>query len=69
MNTPTKKESPVTELLTIAQVCEYLNVPHSMLNKWRTEGRGPRTKKLPNGAVRIRRDWLESRINDLPEAA
>jgi excisionase family DNA binding protein len=68
METTPKTPEP-QQWLTIAEVCTYLSVPRSTLDKWRKEGRGPRIKKLPNGQVRIRHDWLDAWINELPEAA
>lgn len=50
------------ELLTIEEVIAELRVPRSTFCRWRQQGTGPRSVKLPSGAVRIRRaalnDWL-----------
>lgn len=53
------------ELLTIEEAAAFLRVSRSTLYYWRQKRRGPRSIKLPNGDVRIRRldlhSWLESR--------
>ena len=51
------------DLLTIDEAVAILRVPRSTFYYWRQRRRGPRSFKLPNGDVRIRRrdllDWLE----------
>jgi len=54
------------KLLTVAEVLDELNgVARSTFNKWRALGIAPRSIKLPNGELRIRRsvfdDWLAER--------
>ena len=53
------------ELLTIDDAIAILRGPRSTFYYWRQKRCGPRSIKLPNGEVRIRRrdlvDWLESR--------
>ncbi|QRP47434.1 AlpA family transcriptional regulator [Amycolatopsis sp. FDAARGOS 1241] len=53
------------QLLTIASVCEELDVAQSTFYEWRAKRCAPRCIKLPNGGVRIRRadldSWLEER--------
>jgi excisionase family DNA binding protein len=50
--------------LTIAQLCQELDISRSTFYEWRAKGRAPRCIKLPNGQIRIRRAefdrWLES---------
>lgn len=50
--------------LTIADVCDELDVARSTFYDWRAKGRAPRCLKLPNGELRIRRGdldaWLDS---------
>lgn len=50
--------------LSIAEVCAELGVSRSTYYDWRAKGRGPRSLKLPNGEVRVRRhdfeQWLAS---------
>ncbi|MCB5177805.1 helix-turn-helix transcriptional regulator [Streptomyces antimicrobicus] len=51
--------------LTIAEVLADLKVAPSTFHRWRQLGKGPRSIKLPNGDVRIRRSeyerWLAAR--------
>jgi excisionase family DNA binding protein len=51
--------------LTLAEVCEELNVSRSTFYDWRAKGTAPRCLKLPNGELRIRRTeldrWLATR--------
>ena len=46
--------------LTIPEVCAELRVPRSTFYRWLHTGRGPRSIKLPNGKVRIRRRDLDA---------
>lgn len=50
--------------LTIAALCEELNVSRRTFYEWRAKDRAPRCIKLPNGELRIRQcdldAWLES---------
>ena len=58
------------EWLSIDDFCEELGVPASTAYKWSSLGSGsgrfPRCCRLPNGKIRIRRDWLEEWLNGLP---
>jgi excisionase family DNA binding protein len=51
--------------LTMAEVCEELNVSRSTFYAWRATRQAPRCIKLPNGQIRVRRDdleqWLQTR--------
>jgi predicted DNA-binding transcriptional regulator AlpA len=51
------------DLLTIEDAIAILRVPRSTFYYWRQKRRGPRSIKLPNGDVRIRRRdlaaWVE----------
>ncbi|MFC5382159.1 helix-turn-helix transcriptional regulator [Aquipuribacter nitratireducens] len=53
-----------TTHLSVAEVCAELGVSRSTYYDWRAKGRGPRSLKLPNGEIRIRRhdfeQWLAS---------
>ncbi|WP_406316563.1 helix-turn-helix transcriptional regulator [Streptomyces sp. NBC_00118] len=55
----------VDEKMTIAEVIADLKVAPSTFYRWRQLGKGPRSIKLPNGDVRIRRSeyerWLMER--------
>ena len=57
------------EMLTIDQVLEEIGVPRATFYRWRQLKKGPKSIKLPNGAVRIRRSELERWIETLEEAA
>ena len=45
--------------LTLAQLCEELQIARSTFYDWRAKGRAPRCIKLPNGDLRVRRKDLE----------
>lgn len=55
--------------LTIAEVCEELEVSRSTFYDWRAKGRAPKCLKLPNGEIRIRRADLERWLDSCEEAA
>jgi excisionase family DNA binding protein len=55
--------------LTIAQVCDELNVSRSTFYDWRAKGKAPRCIKLPNGEIRIRRTELDRWIAACEEVA
>jgi predicted DNA-binding transcriptional regulator AlpA len=55
--------------LTIANLCEELDIARSTFYEWRAKKRAPRCIKLPNGEIRIRRADLESWLNTCEEAA
>ena len=55
--------------LTIAQVCDELNVSRSTFYDWRAKGKAPRCIKLPNGEIRVRRTELDRWIRACEEAA
>lgn len=50
--------------MTVNDVCAELGIARSTFHHWRATARGPRTLRLPNGALRILRDdfrtWLRS---------
>ena len=55
--------------LTVKEVCEILAISKSTFYKWRQVDRAPQTRRLPNGDLRIREDWLSVFLADLPEDA
>jgi predicted DNA-binding transcriptional regulator AlpA len=58
------------ELLTVPEVLEELKgVARSTFNKWRAVGIAPRSIKLPNGEIRIRRSALDAWLAAYEEPA
>ncbi|GAT67813.1 excisionase [Planomonospora sphaerica] len=55
--------------LTLAELCEELQISRSTFYDWRAKGRAPRCLKLPNGDLRIRRADFERWLNALEDAA
>ncbi|WP_442788572.1 helix-turn-helix transcriptional regulator [Dactylosporangium sp. NBC_01737] len=57
--------------MTLAEFLAELDVPKSTFFRWKAIGEAPRTYKLPNGQLRIRRAdfnaWIASR--EEPQAA
>ncbi|MEV0758023.1 helix-turn-helix domain-containing protein [Streptosporangium sp. NPDC050280] len=55
---------PRAEKLTIADICEDLDISRSTFYDWRQKGRAPKCMRLPNGDLRVRRAeydrWLAS---------
>lgn len=58
------------ELLTISEVAAELRISRAAFYRWRQQGKGPASVRLPGGAVRIRRaalaEWLRG-LEDNPE--
>ncbi|MBZ4016130.1 helix-turn-helix transcriptional regulator [Streptomyces purpurogeneiscleroticus] len=57
------------EKLTIPEVIEEIGVPRSTFYRWRQCKKGPKSIRLPNGSVRIRRSELERWLETLEEGA
>ena len=57
------------EQLTVEQVCRELQIARSTFYQWRQVGKAPRCVRLPNGAIRIRRDDLDLWLAALEDAA
>lgn len=60
---------PRDEMLTIDEVIEELDVARSTFYRWRQCRKAPKSIKLPNGDVRIRRSELNRWLTSLEEAA
>ena len=60
---------PACEQLTVEQVCAELKVARSTFYQWRQVGKGPRCLRLPNGAIRVRRDDLDVWLAALEDVA
>lgn len=58
-----------SDKLTLAQLCDELQISRSTFYDWRTKGRAPRCIKLPNGDIRIRRIDLERWLTEHEDAA
>ena len=56
-------------LLTVAEVCDELQVAQSTFYEWRTKGTGPRCIKLPNSQLRVRRADLDAWLATREDAA
>lgn len=65
----TGKSRPACEQLTVDQVCAELQIARSTFYQWRQVGKAPRCARLPNGAIRIRRDDMDSWLAALEDAA
>lgn len=56
------------ELLAIPEVIAELGVAKATYYRWRQLGKAPRSIRLPNGQVRVRRSelerWLDSHIEE-----
>ncbi|WP_433340579.1 helix-turn-helix transcriptional regulator [Streptomyces sp. CA-253872] len=57
------------EKMTISEVIADLKVAPATFYRWRQLGRAPRSIKLPNGAVRIRRSEYERWLSEREDAA
>ncbi|GIH93904.1 helix-turn-helix transcriptional regulator [Planobispora siamensis] len=55
--------------LTLAELCDELQISRSTFYDWRAKGRAPRCLKLPNGDLRIRRTDLDRWLTALEDAA
>lgn len=61
------KENKTYNWFSVQQVCEFIGISSSTFYKWRASQKAPRAKRLPNGELRIREDWFNDFMNDLPE--
>jgi len=61
--------APRAQWLTIEDLSAELGISLSTAYKWSAAGPGsgrfPRCRKLPNGSIRIRRDWFEAWMEGL----
>jgi predicted DNA-binding transcriptional regulator AlpA len=58
---------PREDYLTLPELLTELDVPKSTFFRWKATGQAPRTFKLPNGSLRIRRRDLDAWISDREE--
>ena len=59
--------------MSVEDLCIELGIAASTAYKWSAagpaSGRFPRYRKLPNGSIRIRRDWFDEWVESLGPAA
>ena len=60
-----REEPP--ELLTVPEAARYLRVSPRTLDRWRRQGTGPPSLKLPAGGRRYRRTDLDAWLADQRE--
>lgn len=60
-------ETDVPRWLSIRQIADDLGISHNTAYKWSARGGPwfPRTIRLRNGDIRIRRDWYEDWLTTL----
>lgn len=69
MKRPSRTTAGRVEQLTVDQLCEELQIARSTFYQWRQVGKAPRCLRLPNGAIRVRRDDLNAWLAALADAA
>ncbi|AZQ73555.1 DNA-binding protein [Streptomyces luteoverticillatus] len=60
---------PLDENLTIDEVIAEIRVPRSTFYRWRQLKKGPKSCKLPNGQIRIKRSELNRWWAEMEENA
>ncbi|MEU7004452.1 helix-turn-helix domain-containing protein [Nonomuraea sp. NPDC046570] len=60
---------PRAEKLTIAAICEDLDIARSTFYDWRQKGRAPKCMRLPNGDLRVRRAEYDRWLATLEDAS
>jgi len=63
---PTRRNA-TNSFMTIPEVIAEIRVPRATFYRWRQLRKGPRSIKLPNGDVRIRRSELERWLTTLED--
>lgn len=59
--------TPARDYLTLSEFLVELDVPKSTFFRWKATGQAPRTIKLPNGSLRIRRRDLDAWLAEREE--
>jgi predicted DNA-binding transcriptional regulator AlpA len=67
--TKRRKAAPTDDLLPLTEVLEVLGITRASWYRWRNRGVGPKTHRLPNGHIRIRRSDLDAFLEETEEAA
>lgn len=65
----TSKVGPVCGQLTVDQLCAELQIARSTFYQWRQVRKAPRCVRLPNGAIRVRREDLDTWLAALEDVA
>lgn len=65
----TRTSTPPDELLSLNAVLEEIGITRASWYRWRNKGQGPKTVRLPNGHLRVRRSDLNNWLNTMEEAA
>lgn len=69
LSRPDATNLPERDWMSMEDFCGELGIAPSTAYKWSAagprSGRFPRFRKLPNGSIRIRRDWLEEWLDGL----
>ncbi|WP_371781724.1 helix-turn-helix transcriptional regulator [Streptosporangium subroseum] len=60
---------PRAEKLSIADICEDLDISRSTFYDWRQKGRAPKCMRLPNGDLRVRRAEYDRWLASLEDAS
>lgn len=68
MSKPARKRQPVDELLPLSAVLNELGITRASWYRWRNRGQCPRTHRLPNGHLRVRRSDLDAFLADMETA-
>lgn len=73
MTTTHRRTPSTTAWMSLEDLCDELGISRDTAYKWSSSGpasgRFPEYRKLPNGQIRIRRDWFEEWVNSLGPAA
>ena len=68
--TPTSSPTPISVEMTLDDFLDRFQIPVSTFTRWRRLGRPvPRFKRLPNGQLRTRSDWVDAWFEALPDEA
>ena len=65
---PVRLRAVNSDKLTLAQLCDELQISRSTFYDWRAKGRAPKCIRLPNGDLRIRRADLDRWLDDHADA-
>ncbi|MEY9845778.1 putative DNA-binding transcriptional regulator AlpA [Streptacidiphilus sp. BW17] len=66
---PARTRTPADELLPLNAVLEEIGITRASWYRWQNKGQGPKSIRLPNGHLRVRRSELTNWLNTMEEAA